>query len=151
VLELVQEAVALLPDGQPDVVLLHCVDDGPADDARSDGRARVGDRRAVSRVAVTRLQDKTFYAAITFDVGDRLEELDARPRDAINPAVRVGAPIFADVDVLAESATTKEDFAALVERDAAKEGFAVPPGTWRSVSAELLRTFFTPPTPPERE
>jgi bifunctional DNase/RNase len=50
----------------------------------------------VERVAVTRLEDTTFYAAVTLRRADgQTEEVDARPSDAINLAVRVGAPIYA--------------------------------------------------------
>jgi len=104
----------------------------------------------VERVAVTSLRDNTFFAGVTLGVGGRVEELDARPSDAINLAVRVGAPIFADAAVLDETATTTEDFPERVERDAAQQGRAVPPGAWRSLSAELLHALFTAPREPPR-
>ena len=48
----------------------------------------------VERVAVTRLHDNIFYATIWVKVGDRVHEVDARPSDALNLALRVRAPIF---------------------------------------------------------
>lgn len=99
----------------------------------------------VERVTVTSLREKTFYAVIALEVGGRVEELDARPSDAINLAVRVGAPIFVDGAVLEESAMTRDGFDARLERDAEAANIEVPPGTWRSLSAELVRSLFTPP------
>lgn len=49
----------------------------------------------VTQVAVTRLEDTTFYAVITVQQPGRgAVEIDARPSDAINLAVRTGAQIF---------------------------------------------------------
>jgi bifunctional DNase/RNase len=48
----------------------------------------------VERVAVTNLRDNTFYATIWVRVGDRSHEVDARPSDALNLALRMNAPIF---------------------------------------------------------
>lgn len=48
----------------------------------------------VERVAVTQLRDNIFYATIWVKVGDRVHEVDARPSDALNLALRVRSPIF---------------------------------------------------------
>ena len=48
----------------------------------------------VERVAVTQLRDNIFYATIWVKVGDRVREVDARPSDALNLALRVRALIF---------------------------------------------------------
>jgi uncharacterized protein len=49
----------------------------------------------VTQITVLRLEDSTFYAAITVQQpGGGTVEIDARPSDAINLAVRTGAPIF---------------------------------------------------------
>ena len=56
------------------------------------------------RVAVTELRDNTFYASITVSVNGAEVEIDSRPSDALALAVRVSAPIFADEDVIEESA-----------------------------------------------
>ena len=47
----------------------------------------------VERVVIERLEDNTFYAAITVTAGGDPREVDARPSDALNLAVRSGAPI----------------------------------------------------------
>jgi RNA polymerase sigma factor (sigma-70 family) len=90
----------------------------------------------VDRAAITRLEEKTFYATLT--VGG--QELDARPSDAINIAVRTGAPIMAATDVL-ESAGV----AGVTELDAEKASVDVPPGEWRSLSKEVLAARLRPP------
>ena len=56
---------------------------------------------SIRQVAITGLQDGIYYAEIrlTDDEG-RERILDSRPSDAIALALRTGAPIFADEDVL---------------------------------------------------
>jgi bifunctional DNase/RNase len=53
---------------------------------------------------VTELRDNTFYASITVSINGTEMEIDSRPSDALALAVRVSAPIFADEDVIEESA-----------------------------------------------
>jgi bifunctional DNase/RNase len=48
----------------------------------------------VEKVALTSLRDNTFYATIWVSVGDQSREVDARPSDALNLALRTKAPIF---------------------------------------------------------
>jgi uncharacterized protein len=48
----------------------------------------------VERMAVTQLLENIFYATIWVKVGNRVLEVDARPSDALNLALRVRAPIF---------------------------------------------------------
>ena len=57
----------------------------------------------VTRIAVTELQDNTFYALITLAINGSEIEIDSRPSDAIALAVRSGAPIFAADAVIEES------------------------------------------------
>jgi RNA polymerase sigma factor (sigma-70 family) len=100
----------------------------------------------VEGVAVTRLEEKTFYASITLAVDGRREELDARPSDALNLAVRTSALISVAEDVLdtgAVTAATVEDELAKKEREFGAE--PTRPGEWRSLSAELLRVLHRPP------
>ena len=56
---------------------------------------------SIRQVAITSLQDGIYYAEIrlTDDEGRELV-VDSRPSDAIALALRAGAPIFADEDVL---------------------------------------------------
>jgi uncharacterized protein len=96
----------------------------------------------VDRVAVTSLRDKTFYAVIAIGVDGRVEELDARPSDALNLAVRVAAPVFVDDGVLEESALPADDLDARLDAEVAKAEEELPPGQWRSLSAELLQSLY---------
>ncbi len=57
----------------------------------------------VTKIAVTELQDNTFYALITVAIDGSEIEIDSRPSDAIALAVRSGAPIFAADSVIDES------------------------------------------------
>jgi RNA polymerase sigma factor (sigma-70 family) len=96
----------------------------------------------VERVAVTSLREKTFYAVIAVAVDGRVDELDARPSDALNLAVRIGAPIFVEDSVLEENAMPADDLPARLEDEAKKAEHEVPPGEWRSLSAELLQSLY---------
>jgi bifunctional DNase/RNase len=62
---------------------------------------RAGGR--VESVAVTHLTDETFYARVDVRTAERLESLDARPSDAVNIALRTGAPILASADLLRDA------------------------------------------------
>ena len=95
----------------------------------------------VERVAVVSLRDNTFYATIVVDG----QELDARPSDAINLAVRIGAPIVVDESVLGEAGGTREEVERRFESETAKVGHGLPAGRWMSLSAELLRSLHQPP------
>jgi bifunctional DNase/RNase len=59
---------------------------------------------SVSRVSVTELRDRTFYAELELRIDGRTVRVSSRPSDAIALAVRVDAPIYASEDVLDEAA-----------------------------------------------
>jgi RNA polymerase sigma factor (sigma-70 family) len=99
----------------------------------------------VEHVAVTSLREKTFYAAIAVAVDGRVDELDARPSDALNLAVRVGAPIFVDESVLEQGGMPADEVSARLEEEAEQKDDKPPPGKWRSLSAELLQTLYRMP------
>ncbi len=54
----------------------------------------------VMKVVVTDLKENTFYAVLYLQVGDTEYTVDSRPSDAIALALRVGAPIYVDEDVV---------------------------------------------------
>ena len=54
----------------------------------------------VLKVMVTDLKENTFYAVLHLQVGGTEYTVDSRPSDAIALALRVGAPIFVDEDVV---------------------------------------------------
>jgi bifunctional DNase/RNase len=62
----------------------------------------------VDRVVVTSLSNEVFYARILASVDGRNLEIDSRPSDAIAVAVRVGAGIFVDGDVLERAGVIPE-------------------------------------------
>jgi bifunctional DNase/RNase len=63
----------------------------------------------LTRVTVTELLDKTFYAMLDLRIGDRNVQVSSRPSDAIALAVRFEAPIFASEQVLDEAASPAEE------------------------------------------
>jgi hypothetical protein len=99
----------------------------------------------VERVVVTSLRERTFYAVIPIAVDGRVDELDSRPSDALNLAVRLGAPIFVEDDVLEQRAVLRGDVGARLDAEADKANADLPPGEWRSLSAELLRSLYAAP------
>jgi len=62
----------------------------------------------VVRVTVTELRENTFHASITVAQNGSEIEIDSRSSDAIAVAVRTGAPIYADDEVIEESAIEME-------------------------------------------
>jgi RNA polymerase sigma factor (sigma-70 family) len=100
----------------------------------------------VDRVAITRLEAKTFYATVTLALKGRREDLDARPSDALNLALRVGAPIVVAEEVMAEAGQVIERLEDL-DREYESGYCESGPGAWRSLSAELVKALW--PKPPE--
>jgi hypothetical protein len=74
---------------------------------------------------------------------DRSEELDARPSDAINLAVRLGAPIYVQEDVMETSAIVGRDELES-EADAIAEG---PPSELLTLSPELVKSMWEAKVP----
>jgi bifunctional DNase/RNase len=63
----------------------------------------------VSRIVVTDMRDNVYYASIIVDVDGQVLEIDSRPSDAIALAVRAGAAIFVDEQVMAQAGHTPEE------------------------------------------
>jgi bifunctional DNase/RNase len=60
---------------------------------------------SVEEVCITRRDEGgTFYAVVRFRVGDTVQEVDARPSDAMALAVRTGSPIYATEELWQEIA-----------------------------------------------
>jgi RNA polymerase sigma factor (sigma-70 family) len=99
----------------------------------------------IERVAVTRLEENTFYATITLVVGESAHEIDARPSDAVNLALRAGVSIFVDEEVMAAQAVTEIEDG--VEARIKEHGEEPGPGEWRSLSPELIKLspMYAPP------
>lgn len=100
----------------------------------------------VERVVVSSLRETTFYAAVHVADGTT-QELDARPSDGINLAVRVGAPIFVDEEVLETAGFAATDETALeteLTERCAKHGEEPPAGEWRSLTPDLMTSWHPP-------
>lgn len=73
---------------------------------------------AVERVSVSRLHEEVFYATLFLRAGGVVHEIDARPSDALNLALRAGAPIFVDADVMDDQGVRPEALPAKLAREA---------------------------------
>ena len=60
----------------------------------------------VTEIMINNLEGDVFYALITLQQGGTTLQIDARPSDAIALAVRAGAPIYVEEDVLSQAALT---------------------------------------------
>ena len=56
---------------------------------------------SLTKVVVTEIDDKTFFAEIHFETADGVKTISSRPSDAIALAVRMSSPIYAEEEVLA--------------------------------------------------
>ena len=61
----------------------------------------------VEKIVVNDLRDNTFFALIHLRLGEEEITVDARPSDAIALALRVGAPIFVEEDVVRRAKTVE--------------------------------------------
>ncbi|MBA3534518.1 MAG: bifunctional nuclease family protein [Ardenticatenales bacterium] len=62
----------------------------------------------VSHIVISDLREEIFYASIVLDLDGKIIEVDARPSDAINLAVRTSAAIFIAEHVLEEAKVIPE-------------------------------------------
>lgn len=69
----------------------------------------------VENVAVTKLEDKTFYGLVTLDKAGQLVEVDSRPSDALALALKTGADILVSEEVLAQAGMRTEEAAEEAE------------------------------------
>ncbi len=71
----------------------------------------------VDRVVIHALMDSTFYAVITTTSGEKKQEVDSRPSDAIAIALRANVPIWAVEEVIAEASIPMNQDADEAERE----------------------------------
>jgi RNA polymerase sigma factor (sigma-70 family) len=99
----------------------------------------------IDRVVVSSLREDVFYAAVHVAGADGgLQEIDARPSDGINLAVRIGAPVFVDEEVLETAGFAAADESALdreLNERCAKHSEEPLPGEWRSLTPDLMPSF----------
>jgi len=65
-------------------------------------------RARIQRVVITDLRDNTFFAMIDLENEGGSVRVDARPSDAMALALRAGAPIFVDDEVITKSTSTDD-------------------------------------------
>lgn len=70
----------------------------------------------VDRIVVNELKDNTFFARIHLSRGGERWTVDSRPSDAIALALRAGAEIFVEEDVLERSKTIRAEGATDPEK-----------------------------------
>ena len=103
----------------------------------------------IDRVVVSSLREQTFYATVGVRTRDGLTEVDARPSDALNLAVRVGAPIFVDPELMSgsgiASAHAGERMVALEREWLDSEDFVEEPTEWRSLSPAFVKALHPGP------
>jgi hypothetical protein len=63
----------------------------------------------VARVVISDLIDNTFYASLYLLQNSKEFHIDSRPSDAIAVAIRIGAPIFVEEEVIAKQDSTIVD------------------------------------------
>ncbi len=63
---------------------------------------------AINRVIVCDLKENTYYATIDLKKNGSHQQVDARPSDAIALALRTGAPIFVEEEVMKRASISEE-------------------------------------------
>ncbi len=71
----------------------------------------------VEKIVVNDLRENTFFALIHLRMGEEEVTVDSRPSDAIALALRAGAPIFVDDDVVRRAKTVEAVETAPKEAD----------------------------------
>ena len=64
----------------------------------------------VDRVVISRLHDTTFYSNVIVRAGDKAGEIDARPSDAINLALRLDVPIYVSQELMDDIGKVEAEF-----------------------------------------
>lgn len=96
----------------------------------------------IERVAISRLQTEVFYATLTVQANGQTQEVDARPSDALNLALRLKAPIFVASEVMETQSVSAENLQEKLEAQAHKPEFM-----WVTASAPNWGM----PKPPEEK
>ena len=95
----------------------------------------------IERVAIDAFRDHIFYATVTIRAGEESHEVDARPSDALNLAVRLGCPIFVEPAVMDTCAIASEaDIDAYLRGFESRPGSVAGPGEWQSLVESVRRS-----------
>jgi len=71
----------------------------------------------IERVIVSQLKEEVFYATIWMRAGGATHEIDARPSDALNLALRLNAPILVAPEVMDGQSVQPDDLPAKLAKD----------------------------------
>ena len=80
----------------------------------------------VSRVSITRVKENTYYAEMEIHQDDNVVRVDARPSDSIAVALKLGAPIYTQEELLGVTSIDLVDTA---------------PGDTSSLDADSLKSY----------
>jgi bifunctional DNase/RNase len=95
----------------------------------------------IVKIAVSELREKTYFATMWLKANDKIQEIDARPSDAIALALHAGAPIFVAQELFGEEPFLAEKAFERLEEQQRKiesEGMVEPeakPMEWKSFRA----------------
>ncbi|TCD48883.1 bifunctional nuclease family protein [Chlorobium sp. N1] len=87
----------------------------------------------VNEIFIDELHNETFYAKVVCEVNGIVQEIDARPSDAIAIAVRFGAPVYVSEEIMAEAGIKEEQ----KEEDEAASEFVSEEGGIEELEAPL--------------
>lgn len=96
----------------------------------------------ILRVEVSSLKDDTFYGNIVVEVNGHIVNIDARPSDALNLAVRAHVPILVARDVMdAAGVTPEKDLQREMPESLPRQETPAPGAKEEDVSDERLSVF----------
>ena len=81
------------------------------------------DTATVLQVAVTKLEEGTFFAEITLETPSGIQVVDARPSDSIALAMRTEAPIYIAEEVLREAGVSENQLSEAQDEETQIEEF----------------------------
>jgi len=76
---------------------------------------------SVDYVTINELKDSTFFAKIKFDSVSAMDEIDARPSDAIALALKFSAPIFVSSEIMDEIGFIHAADSKIIERELTRD------------------------------
>ncbi|MCX6160944.1 MAG: bifunctional nuclease family protein [Ignavibacteriae bacterium] len=76
---------------------------------------------SVDYVTINELKDSTFFAKIKFDSVSAMDEIDARPSDAIALALKFSAPIFVSSEIMDEIGFIPAADSKIIERELTRD------------------------------
>ena len=102
----------------------------------------VGMGGALQRVQITRVEKNTYYAELHISRNGDVVQVDARPSDSIAIALRLGAPIFADEELLSDMQIEEAAEGESSEDESESESFGQErPRTESELNAEQLKEY----------